>query len=144
MNFRAAYPTLIPGGINVQLVPRASFYCCDVMLILELFPRVLFYIFLCMICNNLLLLPQMTYLFSLLVQHSKTCPDPGQPRNGMRKGDDFTEDSTVLFECNPDYKIIGDAQIKCQSNGKWTERTPFCTGNSPKLYYPLQNLKHLV
>ena len=56
------------------------------------------------------------------------CGDPGTPDNGVRYGDVFTFLSTVLLECDPQYKLVGDLTRTCQADGSWTGSQPICEG----------------
>ena len=54
------------------------------------------------------------------------CGDPGTPNNGMRSGDTFTYDSSILFQCNSGYTILGSISFTCLSNGLWNASVPSC------------------
>ena len=54
------------------------------------------------------------------------CGDPGTPNNGMRSGDTFTYDSSILFQCNSGYTILGSISLTCLSNGLWNASVPSC------------------
>ena len=56
------------------------------------------------------------------------CGDPGTPANGVRYGDVFTYKSTILLECDPQYKLVGDLTRTCQADGSWTGSQPTCHG----------------
>ena len=56
------------------------------------------------------------------------CGDPGTPANGVTYGDVFTYKSTILLECDPQYKLVGDLTRTCQANGSWTGSQPTCQG----------------
>ena len=56
------------------------------------------------------------------------CGDPGTPANGVRYGDVFTYKSTILLECDPQYKLVGDLTRTCQADGSWTGILPTCNG----------------
>ena len=55
-----------------------------------------------------------------------SCGDPGIPANGVRYGDIFTYQSSVLLECDPGYKLVGDLTRTCQADGSWTGSQPTC------------------
>lgn len=56
-----------------------------------------------------------------------SCGDPGTPTNGVRYGDTFTYRSTVVLECDPQYKLVGDLTIRtCQADGTWSGTQPTC------------------
>ncbi|XP_078371653.1 sushi, von Willebrand factor type A, EGF and pentraxin domain-containing protein 1-like [Oculina patagonica] len=54
------------------------------------------------------------------------CGDPGVPTNGVRYGNSFTYKSTVILECDPQYKLVGDLTRTCQADGSWTGAQPTC------------------
>ena len=55
-----------------------------------------------------------------------SCGDPGIPANGVRYGDTFTYQSTVVMECDPQYKLVGDLIRTCQADGTWSGTQPTC------------------
>ena len=55
-----------------------------------------------------------------------TCGDPGTPTNGVRYGNKFTYQSSVVLECDPQYKLTGDLTRLCQADGSWTGTQPTC------------------
>jgi len=55
-----------------------------------------------------------------------SCGDPGSPNNGVRYGETFTYQSTVVLECDPGYKLVGDLTRTCQADGKWSGSQPTC------------------
>uniref|UniRef100_A0A8C2WGD8 CUB and Sushi multiple domains 3 n=1 Tax=Cyclopterus lumpus TaxID=8103 RepID=A0A8C2WGD8_CYCLU len=70
--------------------------------------------------------------FSILneggVKHaSNSCPDPGEPENGKRHGNDF---SVVQFTCGEDYVLQGSKTISCQRVAEvfaaWSDHRPVC------------------
>ncbi|KAL9989297.1 hypothetical protein ACROYT_G003831 [Oculina patagonica] len=63
------------------------------------------------------------------------CPDPGQPHQGNRIGDDFHHDKTVTFTCPRDYVMVGARMIKC-ANGRWSNTKPSCKAPCDKLDTP--------
>ncbi|XP_068719978.1 sushi, von Willebrand factor type A, EGF and pentraxin domain-containing protein 1-like [Montipora capricornis] len=58
--------------------------------------------------------------------HIVSCGDPGIPANGVRYRDIFTYQSSVLLECDPGYKLVGDLTRTCQADGSWTGSQPTC------------------
>ncbi|XP_022258230.1 CUB and sushi domain-containing protein 3-like, partial [Limulus polyphemus] len=64
-----------------------------------------------------------------------TCPDPGVPENGLRKGAaPFNIGDRVTFSCFPLYKIIGSEERICLGNGRWSGILASC--NHPNYYCP--------
>ncbi|KAJ7352843.1 hypothetical protein OS493_033385 [Desmophyllum pertusum] len=59
-----------------------------------------------------------------------SCGDPGAPTNGVRYGKTFTYQSTIILDCNPQYKLVGDLTRTCQADGKWTGSQPTCQSTS--------------
>ncbi|KAJ7352855.1 hypothetical protein OS493_033397 [Desmophyllum pertusum] len=55
-----------------------------------------------------------------------SCGDPGAPINGIRYGKTFTYQSTIILECDPQYKLVGDLTRTCQADGQWTGTQPAC------------------
>ncbi|XP_071787239.1 uncharacterized protein [Asterias amurensis] len=55
-----------------------------------------------------------------------SCPDPGEPENGIRQGTAFNVGSDVAFYCNPEYRIEGPSQRVCKQCGKWNLKQPQC------------------
>lgn len=64
-----------------------------------------------------------TVIFSF---SAKTCGNPGSPVNGKRDSYIFTFGSTVHFDCNRGYKLVGDKYMICQANQRWSGRLPTC------------------
>ncbi len=55
------------------------------------------------------------------------CSDPGHLLNGQRKGDDFTYGSSVSYECDNGYYLLGDSIITCGDDMTWNGTvTPTC------------------
>ena len=59
-----------------------------------------------------------------------SCGDPGTPTNGVRYGNTFTYQSTVVLECDPQYKLSGDLTRTCQADGTWSGAQPTCQRKS--------------
>ncbi|XP_015755086.1 PREDICTED: sushi, von Willebrand factor type A, EGF and pentraxin domain-containing protein 1-like isoform X4 [Acropora digitifera] len=53
------------------------------------------------------------------------CKDPGIPRNGARRGDQFFHKAQVFFSCNKGFTLDGNNSITCQE-GEWSSNLPFC------------------
>ena len=55
------------------------------------------------------------------------CGDPGNLLNGQRNGDDFTYGSSVSYECDNGYYLLGDSIITCGDNMTWNSTVnPTC------------------
>uniref|UniRef100_A0AAX7TAX1 CUB and Sushi multiple domains 3a n=1 Tax=Astatotilapia calliptera TaxID=8154 RepID=A0AAX7TAX1_ASTCA len=65
-------------------------------------------------------------------QASNSCPDPGEPENGKRHGNDFSIGSVVHFSCGEDYVLQGSKSISCQRVAEvfaaWSDHRPVCKG----------------
>ena len=56
------------------------------------------------------------------------CPDPGTLTNGTKVGTDYSQGMSVNFSCDTGYRLIGEQQITCNTNGTWSSATPTCQG----------------
>ncbi|GAA6110696.1 CUB and sushi domain-containing protein 3 isoform X3 [Tachysurus ichikawai] len=67
-------------------------------------------------------------------QASNSCPDPGEPENGKRIGNDFSIGATAQFTCDEDYVLQGSKSITCQRVAEvfaaWSDHRPVCRGES--------------
>lgn len=61
-----------------------------------------------------------------------SCGDPGSLANGFRIGDKFTYGESVIYDCNPTYKLQGSIIRKCEANGQWSGSVASCVGESTK------------
>uniref|UniRef100_A0A8C1SNY0 CUB and Sushi multiple domains 3a n=1 Tax=Cyprinus carpio TaxID=7962 RepID=A0A8C1SNY0_CYPCA len=63
-------------------------------------------------------------------QASNSCPDPGEPENGKRIGNDFSIGATAQFTCDEDHVLQGSKSITCQRVAEvfaaWTDHRPVC------------------
>ncbi|KAK3532300.1 hypothetical protein QTP86_016064, partial [Hemibagrus guttatus] len=63
-------------------------------------------------------------------QASNSCPDPGEPENGKRIGNDFSIGATAQFTCDEDYVLQGSKSITCQRVAEvfaaWSDHRPVC------------------
>ena len=72
-----------------------------------------------------------SYCYSLIFSfNAAACPDPGVPSNGKRLGNNFQEGETVLFKCNRNHSLVGNATIQCGEGGIWSGKVPKCRGSS--------------
>ncbi|XP_067144673.1 sushi, von Willebrand factor type A, EGF and pentraxin domain-containing protein 1-like isoform X2 [Centruroides vittatus] len=55
------------------------------------------------------------------------CPIPQNPKNGQVFYDSLTYNSEIRYECNYNYKLVGEAKAKCNDDGQWSE-VPVCQG----------------
>ncbi|XP_067902029.1 inactive serine protease PAMR1-like isoform X2 [Heterodontus francisci] len=76
---------------------------------------------------------------------SRSCTDPGVPRNGQRRilpgsGEIqqgyATVGTIVQFTCNYSFVLSGSVQRTCQHDGTWTEKQPICTKESKSCIDP--------
>ncbi|XP_019343511.2 CUB and sushi domain-containing protein 2 isoform X1 [Alligator mississippiensis] len=56
------------------------------------------------------------------------CGDPGVPANGIRLGNDFTYNKTVVFQCTPGYMMESDraSSLTCTKDRTWNGTKPVC------------------
>ena len=65
------------------------------------------------------------------------CGYPGLISNGNLIGNIFNYSSTVSYTCVTGYKLSGDFERTCQSNGSWSGAVPVCTSMSAFFNYTL-------
>uniref|UniRef100_A0A8C5LKV0 Sushi domain-containing protein n=1 Tax=Leptobrachium leishanense TaxID=445787 RepID=A0A8C5LKV0_9ANUR len=58
----------------------------------------------------------------------KSCGNPGSIENGYleRVSNKFLFDSSVIYACDKRYKMVSNATLYCQANGKWDRALPTC------------------
>ena len=56
----------------------------------------------------------------------KSCPDLGTPENGRKETNETACGSSVDFNCNECYDLIGHKQLSCLPNGTWNSGIPVC------------------
>lgn len=73
--------------------------------------------------------PEMLLSFPLTVIN---CGDPGVPANGIRLGNDFTYNKTVVFQCTPGYTMESDraSSLTCTKDRTWNGTKPACKGKA--------------
>uniref|UniRef100_A0AAV2KP80 Sushi, von Willebrand factor type A, EGF and pentraxin domain-containing protein 1 n=1 Tax=Knipowitschia caucasica TaxID=637954 RepID=A0AAV2KP80_KNICA len=54
------------------------------------------------------------------------CESPRPLENGLFKGTDFHAGSSVMYQCNTGFYLLGDAKMHCANNGKWGGNQPSC------------------
>lgn len=69
--------------------------------------------------------PIFDFAVSNALSFAANCRNPGIPRNGARKGDNFEHGQTVSFTCNNGYTLIGNNSMQCQE-GVWSSSLPQC------------------
>ena len=72
--------------------------------------------------SNVLPCFSLSLLFNIAV-----CPDPGHLTNGIRRGKNFKNGSTVTFKCNANHDLIGNDTIRCEDK-VWSGDVPTCKG----------------
>jgi hypothetical protein len=59
-------------------------------------------------------------------KRGKSCGDPGDIENGVRRGQSYSVGDIVYYGCNQGYFLRGQSQLYCQSNGLWSNPPPEC------------------
>ncbi|XP_023867076.2 sushi, von Willebrand factor type A, EGF and pentraxin domain-containing protein 1 [Salvelinus sp. IW2-2015] len=55
-----------------------------------------------------------------------TCGLPRPLEHGLFQGSDYHAGSTVVYQCNPGFYLLGDAKVLCTNSGKWGGNPPAC------------------
>ncbi|XP_023804740.1 sushi, von Willebrand factor type A, EGF and pentraxin domain-containing protein 1 isoform X3 [Oryzias latipes] len=55
-----------------------------------------------------------------------SCGRPHPLENGLFQGADFHAGSSVVYQCNAGFYLLGDARVYCSNNGKWGGHPPAC------------------
>ena len=60
------------------------------------------------------------------------CGDPGIPANGLRLGNDFRYNKTVMYQCVPGYMMESHrvSVLSCTKDRTWNGTKPVCKGVS--------------
>ncbi len=70
-----------------------------------------------------------------------SCPDPGIPLHGNRRGGDFVVGASVSYGCSAGYRLQGSTELICSSNGTWSSAVPQCTGEEMAAWYTTVQVK---
>ena len=63
------------------------------------------------------------------------CGDPGLPANAARTFSQTLFNSLVMYTCNVNYMLSGEALRICQADGTWSGTLPTCEGTNTKATY---------
>ncbi|XP_056156472.1 LOW QUALITY PROTEIN: sushi, von Willebrand factor type A, EGF and pentraxin domain-containing protein 1 [Lampris incognitus] len=55
-----------------------------------------------------------------------SCGTPRPLDNGLFLGTDFHSGSSVVYQCNAGFYLLGDAKVHCANSGKWGGNPPAC------------------
>lgn len=55
-----------------------------------------------------------------------SCGAPRPMEHGSFQGSDFQAGSSVVYQCNPGFYLLGDAKVHCGNSGKWGGNPPAC------------------
>ncbi|XP_069375236.1 sushi, von Willebrand factor type A, EGF and pentraxin domain-containing protein 1 isoform X3 [Paralichthys olivaceus] len=55
-----------------------------------------------------------------------SCGAPHPLENGLFQGTDFHSGSSVVYQCNAGFYLLGDAKMHCSNSGKWGGNPPAC------------------
>lgn len=59
-----------------------------------------------------------------------SCGPPRPLENGLFQGTDFHASSSVVYQCNAGFYLLGDNKVHCTNSGKWGGSPPACLGTS--------------
>ncbi|KAK1890334.1 Sushi von Willebrand factor type A EGF and pentraxin domain containing protein 1, partial [Dissostichus eleginoides] len=55
-----------------------------------------------------------------------SCGSPRPLENGLFQGTDFQASSSVVYQCNAGFYLLGDTKVHCSNSGKWGGNPPAC------------------
>ncbi|XP_027142800.1 sushi, von Willebrand factor type A, EGF and pentraxin domain-containing protein 1 isoform X2 [Larimichthys crocea] len=55
-----------------------------------------------------------------------SCGPPQPLENGLFQGTDFHASSSVVYQCNAGFYLLGDTKLHCTNSGKWAGNPPAC------------------
>ncbi|KAL0970174.1 hypothetical protein UPYG_G00238360 [Umbra pygmaea] len=55
-----------------------------------------------------------------------TCGPPWPLEHGLFQGSDFHAGSSVMYQCNSGFYLLGDAKVLCSNGGRWGGNPPAC------------------
>uniref|UniRef100_A0A8C2X8M0 Sushi, von Willebrand factor type A, EGF and pentraxin domain-containing protein 1 n=1 Tax=Cyclopterus lumpus TaxID=8103 RepID=A0A8C2X8M0_CYCLU len=55
-----------------------------------------------------------------------SCGPPHPLDNGLFQGSDFHASSSVVYQCNAGFYLLGDTKVHCTNSGKWGGNPPAC------------------
>ncbi|XP_041840984.1 sushi, von Willebrand factor type A, EGF and pentraxin domain-containing protein 1 isoform X2 [Melanotaenia boesemani] len=55
-----------------------------------------------------------------------SCGPPHPLENGLFQGTDFHAGSSVVYQCNAGFYLLGDTKVHCSNSGKWGGQPPAC------------------
>uniref|UniRef100_A0A3Q2PYT7 Sushi, von Willebrand factor type A, EGF and pentraxin domain containing 1 n=1 Tax=Fundulus heteroclitus TaxID=8078 RepID=A0A3Q2PYT7_FUNHE len=66
-----------------------------------------------------------------------SCGPPRPLQNGLYQGSDFHAGSSVVYQCNAGFYLLGDAKVHCSNSGTWGGHAPACLGikETAQVYY---------
>ena len=59
-----------------------------------------------------------------------SCGPPHSLENGLFQGSDFHAGSSVVYQCNAGFYLLGDTKVHCANSGKWGGNPPACLGKT--------------
>lgn len=63
-----------------------------------------------------------------------SCGVPPPLENGGYAAEDFFAGSTITYQCNSGYYLLGDFEMFCRDNGSWSSISPSCLGETCHTY----------
>lgn len=54
------------------------------------------------------------------------CPDLQAINNGDMDMTNLSVDSSISFQCNPGFSLVGERSLRCGSDAAWTTQPPLC------------------